>query len=347
MDAFNELFAFESASANAKIVQWFGRMWYIVTGIMTSGYHTTSDMDSLMLITMITCAIVEITLPKGIHPKRAMEACILSVYGDDIVGKMPKDIATHMGVDDTGFPVEMAKVLQKYGVTLKRGETKFYYPISGKTNARRHRNRFFTKIKDDEIVSEGIHMLQRYFVKYDFNMNPLHPDDQGWAFIMPWRKTGAYATRIATDAQGFRGKLGRKEEGHLDHRLGAYVKAFGLLMDAGPNKKAHIFIKNFMKEVAGLHPHIPLCAYQIARGELSDVFKKLDPYKLDMCLPAITDIFDWPDDKSYLWVTSHIGVCSNLMEIKNPFFRYVRTGDYDGKLDEPNYFVEKGKVNSY
>ena len=190
-------------------------------------------------------------------------------------------------------------------------------------------------------------MLQRYFVKYDFNMNPLHPDCKKWAFIMPWRKTGAYATRIATDAQGFKGKLGRKEEGFLDHRLAAYVKAFGLMMDAGPNRVAHLFIKSFMKEIASMEPQIPICAYQVARGELADVFKKLDPYKLEMCLPAITDIFDWPDDKSYFWVTSHIGVCSNLMELKHPYFRYVRTGDYDGKQEHVNYFVEKGKINSY
>lgn len=346
MDGFNELFAYETACANAKIVQWFGKMWYIVTGIMTSGYHTTSDIDSLMLVTMITCAVVEITLAKGIHPKFAMGSNILSVYGDDIVGRMPVEIYQHMGVDDSGYPVELARVLQRYGVTLKRGETKFYYPKFHKNNSQRHINRFFTKIRDDEIVSEGIHMLQRYFVKYDMDMNPLHPDSKQWCFIMPWRHTGAYATRIATDAQGFKGKLGRAEEGDMDVRLGAYVKAFGLLMDAGPNRKAHLFIKDFLNTIARADPRVPLCAYQVARGELSEVFKKLDPYKLEDCLPAITDIWDWTDERSYLWVTSHIGVTSRLMEIKNPYFKFKYIKDFDGIEGRPKYYASKGKIYS-
>lgn len=339
MDVFNELFAFETASANAKIVQWFGNMWYIVTGIMTSGYHTTSDLDSVMLVVMITCALVDITLPHGEHPKTVMDDCLLAVYGDDILGRMPKKYVKYMGLDERGFPKTLADQLKVYGVTLKEGETKFYI------NTRSHRNKFFTAIENDEIVpgKDGVHMLQRYFVKYDINMKPLHPDAQDFAFIMPWRKTEAYATRLGTDANGFMGKAGRDDDRDMDPYLGAYVKGFGLLMDAGPNYVAHCMIKRFLVRLAQHDDRIPKAARVVGRGLLEEVFKRLDPYLAQECYAIISKVWRWPDIESYYYVVSHIQVSEKLMNIKNPEFDYLYVADLDNIRTKVRSYVKDGK----
>ena len=334
---FNEFSTYETASANAKIVQWFGQMWYIVLGIMTSGYHTTSDMDSVMLVIMVSCAIVEICRKHRMHPKKVLESCKIAVYGDDLVGRMPVEIAALMGEDETGYPVILAAQLQVYGVTLKRGESKFY------TAKRSHRNTFFTRIVDDEIVSEGVHMLQRHFVKYDMDMKPLHPDAKNFAYVMPWRKTEAYATRMGTDAQGFKGKEGRADDRDMDPRLGAYVKAFGLLMDAGPNMQAHRLIKHMMRELAEHDRRIPKAAFQVGRGKLEEVFRKLDPYLSEECFAAISKIWKWTDEESYWYVVSHIQVSDYLMNIKNPQFKYLHVADLDNIRGKVRTYVKNGK----
>lgn len=338
MDVFNELFAFESASANAKIVQWFGRMWYLVLGIMTSGYHTTSDMDCLMLVSMILCAVVDIMMPLGFHPKTVMDDCLLAVYGDDIVGRMPIYMSNHMGIDESGFPKTLAAKLQQYGVTLKRGETKFY------KQTRSHKKKFFTRIVNDEVVSEGIHMLQRYFVKYDINMNPLHPDSNNFAFIMPWRVTNAYATRLATDAQGFKGKLGREDSREMNEYLSAYVKAFGLLLDAGPNKVAHKLIKAFMSNIAEIEPRVPKCAHQVARGSLTEVFRKLGCSEPESVLPAVGSIYKWNDDMSYNFIVAKISVAEDLMDIKNPYWKWRQVADIDEIQGRILYRIKDGEI---
>lgn len=287
---------------------------------------------------MILCAVVDLTLPLGLHPKKVMDDCLLAVYGDDIVGRMPTYLVKHMGVDDTGFPAALAKQLLQYGVTLKRGETKFY------AKKRSHRRVFFTRIENDEVKSEGIHMLQRYFVKYDMNMKPLHPDVKDYAFIMPWRRTDAYATRLATDAQGFKGKMGREDNRDMNPYLCAYVKAFGLLLDAGPNYTAHKMIKQFMRNIVELEPQVAKCAHMVARGELSDVVAKLGLGDIDTVLPAVNSIYRWRDEMSYNFVVSKISVSPEVMDVKHPFYVWTRVAEVDDIRGDLYYRVVGGQI---
>jgi len=322
MDAFNEFFAFETAFVNAKVMQWFGQMWYIVLGIMTSGYHGTSDIDSLMIVMGLFCAILELTRGK-VHPMDVFELAYLAVYGDDVVGRFPIAWLEYLGCDSNNYPDKLCAVLLKYGITLKPGETRLY------KQSRSHRNKFFTHIQDDEVRSEGIHMLQRYFVKYDEDMKPLHPDTKNYAWILPWRKTDAYATRLATDAYAFAGKPGRDDERDMNPYLGAYVKAFGLLMDAGPNLTAHRLCKEFMSNIAALKPDVPRCSPAVARGQLEEIMHRLDLEQTGACLAAITDIYLWDDKISYNFVCSKMGVKTGFFDKKFPFFKYARVADID------------------
>jgi len=313
-DAFNEFFAFETAFINAKIVKWFGFMWYIVLGIMTSGYHGTSDMDCLCLLIGIYLAILMIITekdaPHKVHPIRIFKEILIAIYGDDVIISLPPDLLWILGADGT-FPKKLAEYLKKLGLVLKPGETKIYTPTH------KHKNVFFTQIdENDEIRSEGVHMLQRYFVKYDVNMKALHPNSKTYAWILPWRKTGAYATRLATDARGFLGKEGRADDRDMNPILGAYVKAFGLLLDAGPNRKAHKLCKEMMKNLACIEPEVPKVAHIVARGELSDICARLDIDRCAECLPAINDIYKWSDEQSYNFVVSKMGVSSDFFKTK-------------------------------
>lgn len=322
MDAFNEFFSFESAFVNVKIMQWFGNMWYAVMGIMTSGYHGTSDLDSLMIVIGLFCAALEVTRGK-VHPVDVFDNFHLAVYGDDVVARFPVEWIAYFGSDHLSYPSKLGAVLLKYGITLKPGETKIY------KQTRSHRNKFFTLIKDDEIISEGVHMLQRHFVKYDIDMKPVHPDSKNYAWILPWRRTDAYATRLATDAYGFLGKPGRDDDRDMNPYLGAYVKAFGLLMDAGPNKIAHRLCKEFMSNIAALCPDVPKAAHVVARGQLEEILHRLDLESASACLPAITDIYLWPDEISYNFVCSKMGVKTGFFEKKFPQYKYARVADID------------------
>lgn len=336
MDSFNEFFAFETAFINVKIMQWFGDMWYAVMGIMTSGYHGTSDIDSLMITIGLLCGAIELTRGK-VHPIQIFKQFRLAVYGDDVVGRFPIEWIDYFGADHNGYPDKLAAVLQKYGITLKKGET---YVLR---QNRKHRNKFFTHIKDDEIVSAGVHMLQRYMVKYDANMNPLHPDSKNYHWIHPWRKTDAYATRLATDAYAFKGKPGRDDERDQDPYLGAYIKAFGLLLDSGPNRVAHRLCKEFMLNIATIRPYAPKVAHIAARGKLDEIMHRLDYLACEACLPAVNDIYCWPDDVSYNFVTSKMGVSGDFLEKKFPKFKYARVADVDYSVRMKPY-LKNGNV---
>jgi len=336
-DDFMELFAFETANSTIKLVQWFGDQWYLVLALMCSGSLLTADFNTLFSYIMSVSALIKLLLPYKIHPMDIIKKVKFAFYGDDWIWKIPFDWTQMFGPDVNDFPLWLAQVFQDWGITLKRGETKMYK--SNKMSGRP----FFTHIVNDEIKIEGVHFLQRYFVKYDINMKPLHPNSKTYAWILPWRKTEAYATRIATDAWNFKGKPGRSDKRDLNPLLAAYVKAFGLLMDAGPNKKAHRFIKCFMLRLAQQHPDIPALSYDVCRGPLSDLFHKLDRDRLEKCLPAITEICYWDDNMSYNYVVSRMGVSHDFLDPKSPLYipANVRT---TGVKDKRVPYVKDGTV---
>jgi len=112
---------------SAKIVQWFGDMWYMVLGIMTSGYHGTSHIDTLMLVLITLMSFIALGKVNGIHPKVIVECLKMVAYGDDLVLRYPKDWNAWLGVRESDmFPETFAAEMLRCGGILKPGETRVY-----------------------------------------------------------------------------------------------------------------------------------------------------------------------------------------------------------------------------
>lgn len=343
---FMELFAWEVGSSTVRLTQWFGDQWYLIIALMCSGSLVTADFNTLFSYVMSVAALIKLLLPLKIHPMEIKKRVKFAFYGDDWIWKLPYEWLPYLDEDTTGYPNELAKIFRAWGIELKQGETQIYKPDKYRSNP------FFTEIKNDEIVKEGVHFLQRYFVKFDIKMNPMgakvepkNPNSQkkGYAWILPWRKTAAYATKLATDAWGFKGKPGRKDSRDLNPFLGAYVKAFGLLMDAGPNLKAHKMIKEFMGIIAAEHPMIPKLSYEVCRGPLNDMMQKLGEKQLESMLPAITEIHSWPTNQSFYYVVSRMSASEDFLTNKWPLYlpKFVKSiGDKDNRKP----IIEKGEV---
>jgi hypothetical protein len=322
-DVFDEMFSVEAASVDAKIILWFGNVYRLVVGLMTSGYQGTSHLDTLMLTLNQYMALITIGLNNGVHPKTVVESVHMVVYGDDVILSFPKSWIPYLDITkDTYFPSEFARQMAILGCTVKPGETKIY------REKNTHKLPFFTHIVDDKIVSEGVHILQRYFVKFDSNYNPLHPDTREYFVILPWRKTDVYATRMGTDAHGFLGKEGRNQKKTNTMKLvNAYVKAFGLLMDAGPNRTAHRMLKRFMLGLEYTCPGVAAMAAQ-ETSALGEYLIKLGGDSPD-CLPFLSQIIDWDDDDSFRIIVSKMHLKAGWWLVKEPDWYYDDVGSVD------------------
>ena len=118
LELFDELFANETAQVNTKLVQWFGGLWYIVQGIMTSGYHGTSHVDCCMLVVNMLMALMMLLIPHGITPKQIADQTCIAVYGDDSVLRLPVAWAPYLGATPNGYPEHLGDKLATLGVEL-------------------------------------------------------------------------------------------------------------------------------------------------------------------------------------------------------------------------------------
>ena len=335
-EAFAEMFAVEFAGVNAKTVQWFGGYYYMVLGIMASGWLGTSHIATLMTIHSTYMALFSIYLAAKLHPKDVFTDFKLVAYGDDMVLKFRLTRAELLG--DGQYPTKLAAQLKELGLTVKGSETQLLLPTP------RHTDKFFTHIRNDEIISGGVHILQRYFVKFDARHNPMHPDSTNYVYILPWRKTDAYATKMSMDAHGFLGKTGRLDDTPYNPYVMAYVKAFGLLCDAGPNRTAHRMLKHFMKAIETAHPGVSKLAVTAPRGDLEEVLKKLSPDAMSIFGPLIQSIIHVSDAKSYLLVVSNIVTQIDARVIKKPPFYYANVADRDDKANAGSPFIKDQQV---
>ena len=335
-EAFAEIFAVEFAGVNAKTVQWFGGYYYMVLGIMASGWLGTSHIATLMTIHSMYMALFSIYLKAGLHPRAVFSEFRLVAYGDDIVLKYRLERQDLLG--DGQYPAKLADELKVLGLTVKGSETQLLAPSP------KHKDRFFTHIKNDKIISGGVHILQRYFVKYDARHNPMHPDAVNYHYILPWRKTEAYATKMSMDAWGFAGKAGRLDDTPFDPYVMAYVKAFGLLCDAGPNRTAHKMIKEFMRKLEEARPGVSLVAERAPRGELEEALKKLSPDAMDRFGPLIRAVLTLPDNKTYLLVVSSIVTSLTVRELKKPEIYFANVADKNDKANKGEPYIKDQTV---
>jgi hypothetical protein len=246
---------------------------------MLSGIYPTSTFNTLKSLIMLLYHIIKMACQYGESIQEALRCIKFVGYGDDTVMSFPMRYLKYFTDEPQLFyPEKLAATYKEFGCILKPGETEIYIPAGGLLP---HKDRLYTYIVDDEIVSKGAHILQRYFVKYDNDYNPLHPDDPNFAFVKPWRKTSTFMTKVGTDAQGFKGKHGRAQT-CKNIWINFYCKTFGLLLDAGPNLKAHRLLKQILSDAATDKPWLPLiCQTQWRETGLFDIVSKLGvPYSL-------------------------------------------------------------------
>jgi len=184
---------------------------------------------------------------------------------------------------------------------LKPKETTIYVPIPG------HVDRFFTHIVDDEIVSPGVHFLQRHFVKYDADLNPVHPDKPAM-YIFCWRHAGRIISKSALDPNNW--------TSFGPHPIAAaYAKAFGLLMDAGPNKLAHKYIRNLMDAYLQVDPDADFKAkFLSSNGYFLEYIRRLGHFNPSF----ITDLRTMSHNESLFWVVNHMHISPFAFTYKNP-----------------------------
>jgi len=295
------LFVTEMGFANCKTVQWLDKMFYVFLGIMCSGYLMTSHIDTISLIFVIWLIITCILVDAGFrNPFSFWEFFDKMVYGDDTIMAVPLELIEYFG-NDEGVPTILIAEFQKFGLTLKPKETRVYVPEPG------HVDKFFTLIKDDEIVSSGVHFLQRYFVKYDEYLNPVHPD-QPAQYILPWRPSNKIICKASIDPSNW-------ESFGTEIYAAAFAKAFGLIMDAGPNKTMHIFLRNIMKEYLRLDPDADYKArFLSSTGFFSDVLKKFGHFDQTF----LVEFRKMSYEESYFWVCNHITLGPFAHLYKNP-----------------------------
>ena len=89
-------------------------------------------------------------------------------------------------------------------------------------------------------------MLKRYWVKYDKNLDPVHPDTEDFHCILPWRPTEDLVPKLGLDVDNWKSEL--------SPWVKWYQKAFSLLIDACANKEAHCMIMNAMAYVRSMYP---------------------------------------------------------------------------------------------
>jgi len=300
-DLFISLFTFEMGFVNSKVVHWLDNMFYIFLGMMCSGYVMTSHGDTMSLILVTRCAIMMLLINNGYDaPFAYWDSFDIMVYGDDTIIAFDNSLAFIFG-DVDGYPIHLATQFTQYGMTLKKGETMLYSPLPD------HCDRFFTHIENDVIVSSGIHFLQRYFVKYDAQLNALHPDSE-FCYIFPWRKTETLIVKSAIDPKNW---------SSCDDRVfgAAYAKVFGLMMDAGPNWTAHKYLRSLMRVYLDIDFDADFIAQSYhSKGVFADVIKKLGEFNPTL----ITQLRHMSDEDSYKTVLNHMMISSLSFSYKDP-----------------------------
>jgi hypothetical protein len=298
-----QFFTVEMGYVNVKVVEWLDGMFYIFLGIMCSGYVMTSHGDTMSLILVIRCVLCKMMLDRGIRkPWSYWESFLLNVYGDDTIIAARKMWIFLFGEEK--YPELLADTFRRYGLTLKPGETEVLIPKPD------HVDRLFTHIVDDKIVSQGVHFLQRHLVKYDRDLNPLHPDADDYFIILPWRKTGPLISKSCLDAKDWT-SCGPNVFASF------YLKCFGLIMDAGPNRTAHTYFRTLMDNTLKEYPYVHIVAHNYAKsGALSEYMAKLGMIDVSILL----DFHTLTISESLEHICSHMEIDSSAELYKKPAY---------------------------
>lgn len=219
-----------------KLAHFWGDKKYY-TCVFASGSDWTTIFDTIMNYFCIWASIYMLCMEKQLDPRAIMPHIRIISYGDDTTISGPLWVMELLfsNLDDL---VRVGR--DKVGVVYKKEQSFYLRPMAS------HRDRFYTHIVDDEVISQGVCMLQRSWVKYDRYLNPLHPDSVDFHCVLPWRPTKDIVPKIGLDVNSWK-----------DPRqpwIAWYQKAFGLLIDSVANRTSHNMIKSAMESVRTLYP---------------------------------------------------------------------------------------------
>jgi len=138
-------------------------------------------------------------------------------------------------------------------------------------------------------------------------MNPVHPDEPA-VYVFCWRHAGRIISKSALDPNNW--------TSFGPHPIAAaYAKAFGLLMDAGPNKLAHNYLRNVMDAYLQIDPDADYKAkYMSSNGFYVDYIRRLGQFNPSF----ITDLKGMNFKESYFWVVNHMHISPFDFQYKNP-----------------------------
>lgn len=231
-----------SAWTVCKIVQCWGNKYKYALGSFASGSDWTTIFDTCEMLLVVLTTIIEMA---GLDQLSILSHIRFVKYGDDSAVSMTKFAFDLLfpGGDPSGF-IRTAK--KCFGAVFKPSQTELLAPLP------HHQDRFYTHISRcdgrEDVVSPGIRILKRYWVKYNCNLEPLHPDTplNLVKVVLPWRPCSELVSKIGLDPKNW----GSEDQPWVLW----YQKAFGLLIDACANLESHKMIMNAMSYIRSIFP---------------------------------------------------------------------------------------------
>jgi len=235
----------EMMATHQKTVEWFSKLFYVVIGVMISGYKGTSHFDTFSVKIAMLIIIVELLKFEVKNWLPVLRMLFAIFYGDDTIVVIPPEwipyFCTSWVAETDPVPDKFIDMAKKLNLVIKPAETRILIPKSN------HHDRFYSGVQDDRLVLDGVKFLQRRFVKIDQFGGFLHPDAERWHKVIPWRQTSDYWIRSANHNFDW------------DHptklvSMAFFQKIVGLMYDAGMNRTAHNYLKGILHRIECSHP---------------------------------------------------------------------------------------------
>jgi len=228
------LLAYLFAYSIFQPVNTWGGHWFLVMAILCTGGKLTALLNALMNYFNLK-AVIYLCAP--LNYIEVLKWFWVIVFGDDFLARVPVGVAKGVFGNSLAKFVDLA--YKRMGIVYKLSDSHLLYPTS------QHKDRLFTHVENDLIVSRGCVHLKRYLVKIDDHCNLIHPDSTDFKAILLWRPTSDFVERFCLDPE---------EWGVGSPWVKWFRKQFGLIVDAGANREVHFMIKNAVNSAKEDHP---------------------------------------------------------------------------------------------
>lgn len=250
-----DVLSYELGWSDCKVFNMWGGHFVAGFGVVATGQNKTAAVQSMHGRYMWKYMLSAVAPKQWLELDRSIGAGFM---GDDTSARVPLPLADHF------FPSGLPGIVaagRSVGITYKASQSHYLRPCP------EHQDRFFTHIRNDEIISQGLVMLKRHWVKFSIDLEPLHPDAVRFHAILPWRSSDELVARIALCPENWKS--------HTRPWVNWFKKAFGLLLDAGCNKTCHDMIVAMIRAQREAYPD--------QWFEAVEGFKEEDYYYHKMC----------------------------------------------------------------